>query len=150
MSTKAGQAQVAGCGSSDGGGDSPVEGAWQVSLTNGCVATFVFEGNRFSDNYLCTLASGPYGMAIESGTFTTQGTEIDFLPTKASCPAQEAAFTAPYSVSRENLWLTLGSTVVVFQKAQVGTVNGGAVIKTGCWDTTTNPYTFTPHAVQEL
>ena len=141
---------VAGCGSSDGGGGSPVEGTWQVNLSNGCVGTYQFEGNKFSDTYLCEFESGDYGTEIESGTFTTQGTEIDFLPTKASCLAHSGAMTIPYSVNGDNLRLTFGSSLVVFQKTNPRTVNGGILIKTGCWDMTTDPGWFTAHAVQNL
>ena len=145
---------VAGCGSSDGGdggGGSPLEGSWQLN-TNGCVFGYKFEGNVFADNFLCELANGGYGTELESGTFTAQGAEIDFLPKHASCPAHSWAFTAPYSVDNNKLILTIGSTIAVLGKYTPSTANGGggAVIKTGCWDTSTTPFRFTPHAMQDL
>ncbi|MES1176492.1 MAG: hypothetical protein ABUL62_19365 [Myxococcales bacterium] len=140
------------CGSSDdeNAGGSAVEGLWQVTLANGCVGTYSFKGAAYSSNYLCQLTNGNYGAEVLNGTFSIHGSEIDFLPNAASCVAHSAAETDPYSVQGQNLSLTFGSSLVIFQKAMAGTVNGGALIETGCWDFSVDPGAFTPHAVQNL
>ncbi len=139
------------CSSSDSGGSSSgLDGTWQLTNAAGCPITIAFKGNTFSQNALCLLTSGNYGVEIENGTYSTSNGEIDFLPTQASCPANAVADTDPYSIQGQNLIITFGATQAIFQKITPSTVNGGAVLEDGCWDFSTSPATFTQHPIQTL
>jgi hypothetical protein len=139
------------CGSSDSGsGGSAVEGTWQLTNTAGCPVTLAFKGSTYAENVLCLLTGGNYGVQIESGPFSIQSNEIDFMPTQASCPANTTASTNMFAVQGQNLSVIFGATQAIFQKITPGTVQGGAVIEDGCWDFTTSPAGFTPHAIQNL
>lgn len=139
------------CGSSDDGTKgSSLEGLWQLTLPTGCVGTYSFTGSAYSTNVICLLTNGDYGAEVEKGTFSTHGSEIDAVPTSTSCVADATAETIPYSVQGQNLSLTFGAAVFVFQKSSASTVSGGAVIETGCWDFSVDPGRFTPHPLQNL
>jgi len=141
---------AAACSSSDGGASGTgVDGTWQVALANSCEGTYVFNGNKYSDNAICTLTNGDYGVQIEDGTFTTSGNDIDFVPTQSSCVSASGASTDTFSVQGQQLVLGFPQgTQVILEKVTPGTASGGAVIEDGCWDSTlTN---FTPHPIQSL
>lgn len=139
-----------GCGSSDSGSKPTLDGVWQVQLASGCTGTYEFKGSTYSDNVICTLTSGGYGVEIESGTFTNTGSELDFTPTESSCPPHSAAGTDPYSLQGNQLVLTLGAAQVILEKVTVMPVSGGAVVQDGCWDLSKSPASFTPGAIQML
>lgn len=138
------------CGSSDSESKATLDGTWQAQLSNGCFLTVVFNGAKYSENVICELAKGGYGVQIEYGTFADNGNVIDFTPTEASCPANSSAQSAPYSLQGSQLVLTLGPSMAILEKIQPTAVSGGAVVTDGCWDFSSGQGLFTPGAIQKL
>lgn len=139
-----------GCGSSDGGGAPTLDGIWQVQLANGCTGTYAFKGTTYSDNIICPLANGNYGVEVEDGTFSASASALDLVPTASSCVAHAVNGTDPYSLQGSQLVITFDATQVIFEKVSAMPISGGAVIEDGCWDFSQTPGLFTPGPIQNL
>ena len=141
-----------GCGSSDGGSASVIEGIWSVSLQNGCLAEYNFTGSTYSSGLICDLAGGGSGLELEFGNFSTGNGEIDFVPTRTSCKADAEALSLMYYVNGDNLVLTQGSTQVIFVRtAKAAGAAPGGTIEDGCWlSDSSGQLSLEPHAVENL
>jgi len=142
---------VAACGSSDGGGDAPkLDGLWQLQTANGCVATFGFSGNKWSDSVLCELQSGGLAQEIETGAINKTADTIDFMPQTSSCPPHAHASSAGYSFTSGQLVLRFSNATLIFKSASASGTSNGAAIANGCWDFSQSPALFTPGSVEQL
>ena len=142
---------VGACGGSDGDDGPTLDGLWQLETSNGCVATFNFKGNKWTDNAICELESGNYGVEIESGALGRTSDTLDFVPQESSCPAHAHTSSAGYSFPAGQLALRFSNATLVFNKVSGGgKLPDGAVIANGCWDFSQSPARFTPGPVEQL
>ncbi len=74
------------CG--DGGEASApgIEGVWGLEDSNGCALVMAFNGDRYKSGFACELTSGQIGMQAGEGIYSTDGDELTFMPSKATCP----------------------------------------------------------------
>lgn len=127
----------------------PLEGTWLLLHPDGvCSDGFTFEDGAFTFQTLCKLSDGSFGDDILTGSFSVSGPTIALDPTKASCPSHwsPGAFDVGYNLNGNRLTVVLSSSALVFDRfVDNGSGNGGALIRTGCWNAddtfTQNPVT---------
>jgi hypothetical protein len=107
-----------GCSSGSGGSSgSGVDGNWfyeNSSETTGFGVTFTPNGTYAI--VLLELTSGTSGDAeAETGTFTTNGNNINLTPQKWTCSGADPAYTVTYSFDGSDLILTTPSGVFGLQ-----------------------------------
>lgn len=141
---------VTACGSSDGGSAPTLDGTWQLQLANGCVATYAFKGEQWTDNVLCELTNGSFGAEVESGAINKTADTIDFMPQSSSCPAHAHASSAGYSFSSGQLALRFSDATLVFKPAGSSDTGTGIAIQNGCWDFSQSPALFTRGSIEQL
>jgi len=143
-------AVVTGCSSSDGESAAGLDGVWQTGLPNGCALTYAFDGATWTDNLVCQLVNGNYGMEIESGVVNRASNTLDLTPQQSSCPAHSFATSAGYDVKGDQLVLRFSNATLVLKRTKQTTAQGGALIGNGCWDFSVNPGQFTAGPVVRL
>lgn len=121
---------VAGCSSSSA---PTLDATWQYNNgTEGNGLTFRSDGTYTAE--ILVLTSSDSGNAeVETGTFVTSGTTIDFIPARSSCPGADPPYSGSYALENGDLQVTFPtiSRVYTLDTSAVSTFS----LTIGCFDT---------------